>query len=523
MKKTILSIAVLGFFSLSLFAQDKVDENINTIIRKQGLEQSQVMETASWLCDVYGPRLTGSPMLDKATEWAQGQLKSWGLENVHTESWGPFGQGWELKHFEMHAEAPTYFPIIAYPKAWSPSTKGQVSGEVVYLYAQTVEDLEKYKGKLKGKFVFTDTLRAVEPWFDGTATRLDAQGLLDLANAPAPTPRSLRNFGFRDNEFRQKLNEFIYAEQPLALIDRTYKGDEGTVFVQGARAKDGSPRDKGAEILPQVTMAVEHYNRIFRLLQKGIPVKLSMELTAEFTNPDGMEHNIIAEIPGTDLKDQVVMFGAHFDSWHTATGATDNGAGSAVMMEAARILMETIKESGVKPRRTLRIALWTGEEQGLLGSVGYVGQHFAEMKGRTAQSVKPEQAKVSAYYNLDNGTGKIRGVYMQGNGQVEPIFRVWLDAFKDLGATTLSMSNTGGTDHLSFDAAGIPGFQFIQDPMDYSTRTHHSNMDNWDHLVGDDLKQAATIIASFIWHTSQRDEMIPRKTLDLGDNASGGN
>ncbi len=514
---------MLGLCCISLQAQDKADEKINTIIRKHGLEQSQVMETASWLCDVYGPRLTGSPMLDKATAWAQEQLKTWGLEQVRTESWGPFGRGWELKHFEMHATAPNYFPIIGYPKAWSPSTKGSVSGEVVFLDASAVEDLEKYKGKLKGKFVLTDTLRAPQPWYEGTASRLDAEDLLKMANAPAPTPRSLRNFGPRNGEFSRALTDFLYQEQPLAMIDRSFKGDQGTVFVSGARAKEGNARDEKAEIIPQVTISVEHYNRIFRLLQKGMTVKLAMELSAEYSNPDGMEHNIIAEIPGTDLKDEVVMFGAHFDSWHTATGATDNAAGSAVMMEAARILMETIKESGVQPRRTLRIALWTGEEQGLLGSVGYVSQHFAEMKGRTAQSVKPEQAKISAYYNMDNGTGKIRGVYMQGNDKVESIFRVWLDAFKDLEATTLSLSNTGGTDHLSFDAAGIPGFQFIQDPMDYSTRTHHSNMDNLDHLVADDLKQAATIIASFVWHTAQRDEMIPRKHLDLGDAQSGGN
>lgn len=526
MKKTALLFACLSMAFSALMAQDKADESINTIIKKHGLEQSKVMETAFWLTDVYGPRLTGSPMLDKATAWAQEQLKSWGLEQVHTESWGPFGRGWELKHFEMHATAPNYFPVIAYPKAWSPSTKGLVSGEVIYLEANEVADLEKYKGKLRGKFVLTDTSRAVKELFEAPAERLNAEDLLKLANAPAPTPRTMRNFGGgRDNEFTDKLRDLLYSEKPLALLDRSYKGDLGTVFVGGARSKDGSARDEGAEVLPQVTVSVEHYNRIFRMLKQGIPVKMSMEISAAYTNPDGMEHNIIAEIPGTDLKDEIVMFGAHLDSWHTATGATDNAAGSAAMMEAARILMETIKESGVRPRRTLRIALWTGEEQGLYGSLAYVNQHFAEVKGRTVQSLKPEQAKISAYYNLDNGTGKIRGVYMQGNGAVSSIFRPWLDAFKDLEATTLTMSNTGGTDHMSFDAAGIPGFQFIQDPVAYSPRTHHSNMDNLDHLIEDDLKQAATIIASFIWHTSQRDEMLPRKHLDLEESpkdSSGG-
>lgn len=488
------------------------------------MERSQVMDIAAWITDVYGPRLTGSPMLDKATEWAQQQLKDWGCQNVQLDEWGPFGRGWEMEHFDMHCEAPMYFPIIAYPQAWSPSTNGTVTGEVIYLNASTEEDLEKYKGKLKGKFVLIDTLRALKEWEDPLAKRLTPEELLEMANAPMPAKRPFRNYPRSGREFYRALVKFLYDEQPLATVDRSYKGDLGTVFVSGARAKEGSPRDEGAEVMPQVTMAVEHYNRIFRLLQKGIPVTLSMDLKAKYTNPDGMEHNIIAEIPGTDLKAEVVMFGAHFDSWHAGTGATDNGAGSAVMMEVARILSETIKETGIKPRRTLRIALWTGEEQGLLGSKSYVRKHLADTDDLgNLQDVKPEQEKISAYYNLDNGTGKIRGVYLQGNDQVAPIFREWLDPFKDLGATTLTLQNTGGTDHLSFHAVGIPGFQFIQDNMAYWSRTHHSNMDNWDHLVADDLKQAATIIASFVWQTSQRDEKLPRRKMEENKEEAGGN
>ena len=238
-----------------------------------------------------------------------------------------------------------------------------------------------------------------------------------------------------------------------------------------------------------------------------------------------MEHNVIAEIPGSDLSDEVVMFGAHFDSWHSATGATDNGAGSAVMMEVARILMETIQETGVQPRRTLRLALWTGEEQGLYGSRAYVGEHYADFGdgGWTPQGLKPDHEKISAYYNLDNGTGKVRGIYTQGNEKVVGIFREWLKPFNELEATTVTLRNTGGTDHLPFDGCGIPGFQFIQDPVAYSTRTHHSNMDNWDHLVADDLKQAATVIAAFVWQTAQRDEKIPRKPTEFDDNKGAGN
>ncbi len=520
MRVTLSSLFIL-IVSFSAFAQEKVDENVNKIIRKHGLEQSQVMDIAAWMTDVYGPRLTGSPMLDKATDWAVKTLKDWGLENVHTETWGPFGRGWELKKFSMNAVAPNYYPIIAYPKAWSPAVKGTLTGEVLYLDAASEADLQKYKGKLKGKFVLLDTARMVEEWYEGPAKRLDDKELLQMANAGAPNSGMFRNFQGFNTGFTAALWKFLYEEKPLCIIDRSFKGDLGVVFATGARAKEGQARDKNAEVLPQVTMGIEYYNRLFRLLKKNMPVTLAMELDAVYTNPDEMEANIIAEIPGTDLKEEVVMFGAHFDSWHNGTGATDNAAGSSVMMEAARILLQTIKETDIKPRRTLRIALWTGEEQGLLGSRGYAQQHFAEMKDRSVTGLKEEQSKISAYYNLDNGTGRIRGVFLQGNDKVMPIFRAWLDPFKDLDATTLTLQNTGGTDHLAFDAVGIPGFQFIQDPIAYSTRTHHSNMDNWDHLSAEDLKQAATLVASFVWHTSQRDEKLPRKDLNINNNASG--
>jgi hypothetical protein len=519
MRKLLFCLALGLTLTVSTFAQDKPDEEVTKIIRKYGLDQSKVMETASWLTDVYGPRLTGSPMLDKATAWAQDQLKAWGMQNVHTEKWGPFGRGWEFSAFSLAAISPNPFPIIAYPKAWSPSVSG--TADVVIFDPATMDDLGKYKGKLAGKVVFIEPVREVKDPFTPDAIRHDAKSLLDLANAASPAPRvDGPPGGFRQNN---QLGDAKWAmltdEKPLLIVDRSSKGDLGTVFVSGARAKTGRAQEPNAEVLPQATMSVEHYNRIIRMIQKGVNVKVNVNLVASYANPDGMEANIIAEIPGADLKDEVVMFGAHFDSWHTGTGATDNGAGSAVMMEAARILLETIKETGKQPRRTLRIALWTGEEQGLFGSRGYVADHYAVMDGEgfTARmkSVKPEQEKVAGYFNLDNGTGKIRGVYLQGNDAAAPIFRAWLQPFKDLDASTLSMSNTGGTDHLAFDGVGIPGFQFIQEPMAYGTRTHHSNMDNYDHLNGEDLKQAATIIASFVWNTSQRDQKLPRKPLNL--------
>jgi hypothetical protein len=507
--KQIFCILFLAISSSLLFAQS-TEENVVDVIKKHGLEQSEVMDHASWMTDVYGPRLTGSPMLDKATEWAQQRLSSYGMSNVHLHEWGPFGRGWQMDHFEMHTEGPTYWPLMAYPKAWSPSVQG--TAEVVYLQIIGEDDLAQYNGKLSGKFVMIDTIRNVDPPFDAMGSRHDVESLFSMATAGKPTPRPRRRnrVGFGLN---QKIWDMLEREKPLAVLDRSYKGDLGTVFVSGARTSEGSSRDKGKSVVPQVTLSVEHYNRIFRMMSKGVPVKLSIDLKTQYTNDDEMEHNIIAEIPGTDLKDEVVMFGAHFDSWHTGTGATDNAAGSSVMMEVARILMETIKEIGIQPRRTLRLALWTGEEQGLHGSRNYVGDFFADFgeSGFTPQELKPENEKVSAYYNLDNGTGKIRGVYLQGNESVRPIFREWLEPFEDLEAKTLTLRNTGGTDHLPFDAIGIPGFQFIQDPMAYFSRTHHSNMDNFDHLVEEDLSQAATIIANFVWQTSQRDERLPRK------------
>jgi hypothetical protein len=505
---------------LSAYGQEQVNQEIVDAIRKHGLDNGKAGEIAATMMDVYGPRLTGSPMLETATDWAVKQLKEWGLKEVHTEEWGPFGRGWELQHFEMHADGPNYWPVIAAPKAWSGSTKGSVTGEVIYLEANTKEELDQYKGKLKGKFVLLDTLRSIEEWFEPPAKRYESEQLLEMANENLPTPRPRRNYDRTGFSFNKYLWEVLEEETPIAVLDRSYKGDLGTIFVSGARTSGdwGAAREEGKKVLPQATLSVEHYNRIFRLTQRGIPVQLTMELKARYYNPDkGMERNIIAEIPGTDLKDEIVMFGAHFDSWHAATGATDNGAGSTVMMEAARILQEVIKETGIQPRRTLRIALWTGEEQGLLGSRAYVGDHFANFPEGTynPQSLKPDQEKVSAYYNLDNGTGKVRGVYLQGNQKVAPIFRAWLEPFKDLDAGTLTLSNTGGTDHLAFDAVGIPGFQFIQDPIAYFARTHHSNMDNFDHLIVEDLSQAATVIASFVMHTAMRDEQLPRKELKL--------
>lgn len=519
--RPLLLLSLLLALSASrLSAQTISEDSLTSLIRTIGLEQSKVMELASWITDVHGPRLTGSPKLQQAKSWAMETMQSWGMENVHLDEWGPFGVDWELTHFEMHAYTPDFWPVIAYPKAWSPATNGLIRGEVIYLQANDEKELEAYRGKLQGKFVLLDTIREVKEWFDAPSSRYDAAALLDMANAVADPPRPRRQWQATGGmSFNRRLWQFLAEEKPACVVDRSFKGDLGTVFVAGARSNDQDKRaqDPNAVSIPQVTISVEQYNRLLRLLDKGIQPQLAMQIQIKSSGEAVMESNVLGEIPGTDLAEEKVVFGAHMDSWHAGTGATDNGAGSVVMMEAARILSELIRTTGVRPRRTLQLALWTGEEQGLLGSINHIRKYYAETEPNsfTPKTIKPDQAKVSAYYNLDNGTGKIRGIYLQGNEAAGTVFRPWLQEFKDLEASTITLQNTGGTDHLAFHGVGIPGFQFIQDPITYFNRTHHSNMDNYDHLIAEDLRQAATIIAFFVWNTAMRDEMIPRKPLSL--------
>jgi carboxypeptidase Q len=516
---------LLAVFSLAL-AEDKADLAAIYKIKDEGLNRSQVMEILSYMTDVYGPRLSGSPEKLKAAGWVLEKLSEWGLENVHTEKYD-FGRSWELNKFQAHMIEPVYSPLIAYPKAWTPGTEGVVRGEAVRVDIASEADIEKYRGKLKGAFVLTEPAREVEPHFTPDATRYTDEELAQIVLMPEPGQERRfmrRRGGFPNRALVRKMNEFFVSEGVAAVLDPS-RGEDGTVFVSrgGDRAVDAPP------VPPQVTVAVEHYNRICRILDKKIKVTLEMEIQADFTSADLNDYNILAELPGTDKKDELVMLGGHFDSWQAGTGATDNAAGCAVAMEAVRIL----KAAGLKPRRTIRVALWGGEEQGFLGSRAYVNEHFASLPSppdnlerygeeyrqwmrdhaRTPPTPKPDYRKLSAYWNYDNGTGKIRGVYLQGNEMVRPIFEAWLAPFKDMGATTLAIRNTGGTDHLSFDRVGLPGFQFIQDPIDYGTRTHHSNMDVYDRLQKGDLMQSAVIMASFVYHTAMRDEMLPRKPM----------
>jgi len=504
-RKLLFSCLFIGGTIASALAQEPVDTAMVRKIRNEGLNHSKVMETAFYLTDASGPRLSGSPELKHAQDWAVNQLKTWGLVNATREPWGKFGKGWEVKKNYAAMTVPYYHAIVAIPKAWTPGTNGALSGDVVLIKADTIADLAKYKGTLKGKVVIFDTKPPVERTYKADAARYTDDELSAMTKPAEQGQR--RNFDrkafIRLRAFRAAVSEFLVNEQ-VGLILTQARGTDGTVFTTNG----ASYADTAKAVSPELETSSEDFQRILRLVKAGIKVSVEADIKTQFFNDDEQGYDVVAEIPGTDkkLKGQVVMIGGHLDSWHGATGGTDNAAGSAVMMEVVRIL----KAVNFKPRRTIRIALWSSEEQGLFGSRGYVLNHFGDPK---TMQLKPEQANISAYYNLDNGTGKVRGIYLQGDSAAAPIFQAWLDPFKDLGATTVTIRNTGSTDHVSFDAVGIPGFEFIQDALDYGSRTHHSNQDTYDKMSEDDLKQAATVIASFVYHTAQRDEMIPRKAL----------
>ncbi len=520
-----LLFVLLGGLGLTLNAQEKLDTAIVSKIKREGLEQSQVMEILSYLTDVYGPRLTNSPGHRKAADYVVKTLNSWGLQNVHIDQWDEeFGRGWELKRFALHCTGPVYFPVIAYPKAWTPGVKGTLQAEAVYLNIQKEEDLNKYRGKLKGKIVLFSLPTPVQPGFEPDARRLEDSDLLQMANSgPSEAFRGRRFRGVSEPQRLAWLKwDLIQKEGAVAVLEASSSArlEDGTVTVSAATVPyppetpfDQRERAQSAnapKILPQIVVAAEHYNRMVRQIEKGETVRLELQLETQFTDA-APGFNVIAEIPGTDLKDEVVMIGAHLDSWHSGTGTTDNGAGSAVMMEAMRIL----KSLGQNPRRTIRIALWGGEEQGLIGSRNYVKRVFGERLDQSypydSIQLKPAAEKFSVYFNMDNGTGKYRGVYMQENEAARPIFRAWMKPFEEMGMTTLTLRNTSGTDHLSFDAIGLPGFQFIQDPIEYGSRTHHTSMDLYDKAVPDDLKHNAVVTAAFAWFAANRDEKFPRK------------
>jgi carboxypeptidase Q len=521
-------------YELTQPAKENLDLKMYQQIRIEGLTHSHVMDYASALMDGIGPRLTGSPNLKRANEWTRDQLAAMGCSNAHLEDWGEFGMGWQQLNTWTRMASPDTAVFITQAAPWSPSSNGAVSGQAIWMDVKTQEDVDKYKGKLGGKVVLLGDMRDVKPVDKPLFQRDDEKDLAKIVEYPlSPESRDYIMEYMKRLELRGKVAQLLASEHALAVIlpsrdGRDNGGSGGTIFVDsGGGLGWYSYQREHVQPLPVVIMAIENYGRVYRLLKANVPVTIELNVDTKFFGDHEHGFDTVAEIPGTDpkLKDEVVMVGGHLDSWASATGATDNGAGTVVAMEVMRIL-NTLQ---VKPRRTIRIGLWTGEEQGLFGSVGYVKQHFGFVPLSTAPDqvklpewlrkpagplvVKPEQQKISGYFNVDNGTGKILGIYLQENLAEESIFAQWIEPLKDLGVTTISVRDTSGTDHESFDAVGIPGFQFIQDKLDYSSRTHHSNMDTYERLQPGDLAQAATVEAIFVYNTAMRDQMLPRKPL----------
>ena len=490
-------------------------------IKAEGMQNSQVMELASWMTDVHGPRLSGSPNIQKAGEWAVAEMKKWGLQNVALEPWTDqtqFPRGWTNDKFYLAAVAPQAFPMTAMSSAWTPGTNGLIRGEAVLITSTDGAELQKMSGTLRGKFVLTQAPPDVSAYWTPQAQRYTKEQLDDMENAPrlpelgAPAaagrggaPAGGRGAAGAPGVAPFNRNEFFLKEGVAGVLTTNPRG-HGLFTIGGNRSADP------ATTLPSIVVAAEHYGRVARMLMKQIPVTLEADIKNTY-HPAPTMFNVVAEIPGTDKADEIVMLGAHFDSWHASTGATDNAAGSAAMMEAMRIL----KASGVRLRRTVRLGLWNGEEQGLIGSRDYVATHFASRGGRGgapgALAMTPAHAKFAGYFNIDNGTGAIRGIYLQGNASVGPVFRAWLEPLRDLGATHINPGNTGGTDHQAFDGVGLPGFQFIQDPVEYNTVTHHYNMDSYERLQPEDMRRNATLAAAFAFLTANRDELLPRKPV----------
>jgi hypothetical protein len=499
MRRTLLlsAIALAGVFGTAVpAAQDAVDRDMVDRIRREGLERSQVYATFSHLVTNIGPRLTATPEYKAAADWARTKLAGWGLRDARLETW-EFGRGWTLEKFTIELVEPRYMPLVGYPEAWSASMEREVEGTPLFIGDKSPEELELMKDRLAGAVLLTQPLQT--SFVREDRPQPTAPGY--TAPPPQNTPgrggrggRGERGGNTAQAESPAQRRARILREARPAVLLRTNRGEHGTMFVLG--------RDGGANAQPTVILAAEHYNMILRTMNAGIPVKLRVNLRSRYLDADRNGYNVLAELPGTDpaLKDEVVMIGAHLDSYHSAPGATDNADGSAIALEAMRILAVT----GAKPRRTIRVALWGGEEQGLLGSREYVRRHLAGDANAAARG------RFSVYFNIDPGTGPIYGWFLQGQENVRSIMDAWLEPFKDLGARKNVIQNIGNTDHLSFTAAGLPGFNPVQDYVDYDVRTHHTNVDTFERVREDDLKQAAIILASFAYHAAVRAEKMPR-------------
>ena len=525
MTRTMVTVSAAAVLLTATLAAQPPDHSTLAAIRDEGLRGSQATDHISWLSDVYGPRVTGTPAIEQARAWTMEKLREWGLSDVHEERFA-FGYGWSLERFHAHMVEPQVMPIIGYPKSWSSSTDGTVTAEVTRVDIETEADFETYRGVLRGKIVLPQPAREVRMLEGDLVLRMTDEQLAEASRTEVPPPARGRRRGHGERDglsFDDRIQQFYVAEGVVAVLDRgsdsfmmgagsglpyqTQRTDGGTIFVGR-----GGPRDENAgNVVPSVTLAVEHYNRMVRILEKDVPVRVELHVETTFhdeTAADGQMNafNILAEIRGTDLADEVVMVGAHFDTTHAGTGATDNTTGVAAMMEVMRIL----RTVGARPRRTIRLALWGAEEQGLLGSREYVRRHFGDPQ---TMRLLPAHETFSGYFNLDNGSGRLRGIWLQENFAVAPVFEAWIASLRDLGVTTLGPRSVSGTDHTSFDAVGLPAFQFIQDRLEYNARTHHSNMDVVDRVQRDDVVQMAVVAAIFAYNTAMRDELLPRKAL----------
>jgi carboxypeptidase Q len=519
-------IVIAAAFSLAvavLTAQEsaggRLDYAMYSKIRDEGLNHSQALDHVGWLADVYGPRLQGSPAMRQAADWVMKKLTGWGMTSVHQEKW-PFGKGWALQRFSANMIEPQVLPLIGVPRSWTAGTTGPITADVTRVDIHSDADFAKYRGQLAGKIVLTQPVRDVKTLEGIIVQRWTDTLLAEAMTMPIPsaTPPAAEGAA-RGPSLADKIQKFFADEKVAATFDRgsdafvvagdnqmswrTQRTDGGTIFPSAGGGRDGDP----ANTVPSVTLAVEHYNRMLRILDKGIPVKVELNVQTQFYDEtDGNGMNVFGDLAGSDPNGEFVLLGAHLDSVGTGGGATDNAAGVAVMMEAMRIL----KTIGATPRRTIRLGLWGGEEEGLLGSKAYVQAHLGDPK---TMALKPEHQKLAAYYNLDNGTGRIHGVWMQGNLAIVPIFEDWIKPLRDLQVTTLTPQSVRGSDYLSFDDVGLPAFQFMQDRLEYNSRTHHSNMDVVDRVQRDDLVQMAVVVATFAYNTAMRPEKLPRKPL----------
>lgn len=521
-----LLLALAAALATPLAAQPTSDWDVLGRIRDEGFHRSQVMDHARYLTDSIGARLTGSPALAAANAWTRERFAAWGLADARLEPF-EFGEGWSFTRAEARLLSPAPALLLGLPKAWTPATGGALRGPALEVALDSLADVEALSGKVAGRILVVvekeERKDPAAPMF----RRHDAASLAELAEFDVPDERDPEARSKKMRERRRvwrAANQLFAAEGALATI-------EASSFAHGAvRVGGGGNLGLPEEPLgvPGLVLAVESFDRILRLLRAGAAVELELAVEATFHRDTTAVANTLADLPGRDPRGEVVMAGAHLDSWHAGTGATDDAAGVAVVMEAARIL----KSLGVRPKRTLRFALWAGEEQGLLGSKAYVAEHLAERPAPTDPEElarpprfrretwpvrpRPEHARFAAYFNVDNGGGRIRGLYAQGNLGARQLFARWLEPLSDLGAATVTMESTGSTDHVPFDRAGLPGFQFIQDELDYMTRTHHSNLDTYEHLDREDLMQAAVVLASVLWQAAELDGPFPRKPMPQG-------